>query len=1319
MRITDLTIRGYGIFRDCRVEDLPQGLALFLGDNEAGKSTFLGFIRDVLFGSPDGRSRERTYPSLRGGRWGGSLGLASRDWSRLLVDRGPGSKGGQLTLSGSQGEPLSREALGRALGGTTREVFKNVYAFSLSELQTLETLNSERVRDAVYSAGLGAGLSSLPEILKGIEDKRGALFKPGGQRQKINSLVSRLEQTRSELSKASGEIEAYENAARELESLAQENEELKQELSRLRARRSGLESVLTLWGEWLERDELLRELQGLPEVENFPDDGLKRYEDLADKLESLREQRDTLSGEMEALQRRIQSLAPDEGLLEREQTVRGLVEEKGRFVEAWEAIPGLESELKARLESLQTVIRRLGGGWTRERLLAFDTSLKVKEDVTRFAESLHNLESRVDRASRELNARGEDLAGADKALGEADEELAALKAGQLDWDEDLALELRRERDRFAQALQDAPALRGERDRGRREVERLLAEIDPSWSPRDLERFDTSLQLRERMERYRKELADKEREMLRLDQDIRSSREAAQELERKRSSLSRDLERLETPEFASLERVREAWSELQRLRRAAGEDETCRAREESLRDRISGLQREAESLREEPGQIRLHGSVALGGLLVCCLLLGLTGSGLFSWGATGPAAGLLGGLGLFFSWLALRERSRLARRRGEIADRRARLDEERQARESELQETELQKQDLEQEMSSLRQRLGLPESGGEESLEAELERARDLLQRWLRLEEDLEGLDGELKLARERTRDLEQRRKETGRAESQLRDAWKRELREMGLSPELEPSAAIRVLDRVETTRSELGHLRETEARLDRLESFMSDFAAKVERVAGNGEQTDSSREQLLSAVDRHLERVEQERERLKKRRVAEKEQERKAEEHSRIKAEYERVEVELAEAEKALEAKRREWRQWLEDAGLDPELTPDLAREALADVERAQGLIGEERELQEKLERSRSRVRDFTRRTRELARELNREEPQDRFLVPFLETLERELETSRANAGSIRELETQLREKGQALEETEGEIERLLQSQQELLSLAGAFDEEAFRSAGRTLERRQEISARLKELERALLRGTGQSDMGAVQELFGAWDRRDLEQEIPRLEQEIEDRESRRQEVSGRIGELRAEQGRLASSDDIARLRQEEESLREELYQAALGWSKHTLAGHLLRKAREKYEREQQPEVVRTAGAYLARITGGIYSGVFAPLGEGEVRAVDAEGQSRRPEELSRGTAEQLYLSLRFGYVDNAGRQGERLPVIMDDILVNFDRGRAENAAAAIAELAERNQVLYFSCHPRSIELFRRVAPEAPVFCLSDGAIRRCEDPPA
>ena len=115
--------------------------------------------------------------------------------------------------------------------------------------------------------------------------------------------------------------------------------------------------------------------------------------------------------------------------------------------------------------------------------------------------------------------------------------------------------------------------------------------------------------------------------------------------------------------------------------------------------------------------------------------------------------------------------------------------------------------------------------------------------------------------------------------------------------------------------------------------------------------------------------------------------------------------------------------------------------------------------------------------------------------------------------------------------------------------------------------------------------------------------------------------------------------------------------------------------------------------MVQDASAHFARITGDAYERIVAAPGEAAVRVEAATGAPRLTDELSRGTAEQLYLALRFGLIEQFARSTEPLPVVMDDILVNFDANRAARAAGAIRALAERHQVLYFTCHPWTAEL--------------------------
>jgi uncharacterized protein YhaN len=140
-------------------------------------------------------------------------------------------------------------------------------------------------------------------------------------------------------------------------------------------------------------------------------------------------------------------------------------------------------------------------------------------------------------------------------------------------------------------------------------------------------------------------------------------------------------------------------------------------------------------------------------------------------------------------------------------------------------------------------------------------------------------------------------------------------------------------------------------------------------------------------------------------------------------------------------------------------------------------------------------------------------------------------------------------------------------------------------------------------------------------------------------------------------------------------------------------------AARLLADTQERYERERQPEVVRTAGRLFSTITGGRYTGLNVPLGDGRIEAFDTHAAAYTSDILSRGTAEQLYLAIRLGLIGQLGEVGRGLPVLMDDVFVNFDDDRKRGAAEAVAEVAEQRQIVFFTCHPETAALFEAAAP--------------------
>ncbi len=128
------------------------------------------------------------------------------------------------------------------------------------------------------------------------------------------------------------------------------------------------------------------------------------------------------------------------------------------------------------------------------------------------------------------------------------------------------------------------------------------------------------------------------------------------------------------------------------------------------------------------------------------------------------------------------------------------------------------------------------------------------------------------------------------------------------------------------------------------------------------------------------------------------------------------------------------------------------------------------------------------------------------------------------------------------------------------------------------------------------------------------------------------------------------------------------------------------IAQDSLMKAITQWEHKSQPEVYRCASRLFALMTRDTWQQVRMNA-QGNIEVVDALKTARSPQLLSLGTRQQLYLSLRIALLLTAENVGRGLPILCDDILVNFDDERRKRAAQALAELARRRQVIFFTCH--------------------------------
>ena len=141
------------------------------------------------------------------------------------------------------------------------------------------------------------------------------------------------------------------------------------------------------------------------------------------------------------------------------------------------------------------------------------------------------------------------------------------------------------------------------------------------------------------------------------------------------------------------------------------------------------------------------------------------------------------------------------------------------------------------------------------------------------------------------------------------------------------------------------------------------------------------------------------------------------------------------------------------------------------------------------------------------------------------------------------------------------------------------------------------------------------------------------------------------------------------------------------------------LAKRMLDKSIAAWESRSQPEVFAQASRLFTLMTVGQWIRVSMTR-DGRLIATAYDGTVAEVRHLSLGTCQQLYLSLRIAMLLQADKVGASIPVLADDILVNFDSARRRAAARALAELAAHRQVIVFTCHRETADALREADPD-------------------
>lgn len=319
-----------------------------------------------------------------------------------------------------------------------------------------------------------------------------------------------------------------------------------------------------------------------------------------------------------------------------------------------------------------------------------------------------------------------------------------------------------------------------------------------------------------------------------------------------------------------------------------------------------------------------------------------------------------------------------------------------------------------------------------------------------------------------------------------------------------------------------------------------------------------------------------------------------------------------------------------------------------------------------------------------------------------LETLARlvaDCDRAKTIRSSRAAVEETRRETARRLEGLRGERTRLEKRLGELVEEFGDTEGDV-RSIIDRARQHAELSAGIADAERELRIAFDGAELARIEETLGNVDPDDVSRRLEVAKAELADVQEKRDRAAEAVGSLREKIEKLSEDNGAAGAAAELEGRRSELATAVDRWAPLVLVQDLISAALVRFEREHQPVLLDEVSRILARMTDGQHVGLERKLdNEGTLLVESADGTLREPSQLSTGAREQLYLAIRLAYALRYAEKAEPLPIVMDDVLVNFDEERARRSIEVLVDVAQRVQVLFLTCHRHVVEIVREVVP--------------------
>ncbi len=414
MRIENITLENFGVFRHRSFELRSAPLVVFYGANEAGKTTALNGIRQALFGFKPSNNKYLTGQTMQA-----SVGLTLQDGRELTFQRTKGRKD-QIDAQ-LQGVAIDGSLFAEVYTSLNLESYQNLFGFSQEELRAGQTaLQDARLSEALAGGSFG-GIHMLESLRSELSESLADLYKSRGKNTPINQKLKEIQECKQELQTFQTSATEIRDLRKQLKKAIEQNELLRDKATDLLALRQRAERLQKALPSFEQFEVVRQELSEIDIPPGLDSTFVTQWGDYAEQRKTLQQRVQQLKDVLQKLNHELKRLGGSSELLDSEDLIELLGHQAENISALREELWGLTKHCQVSETKLKNLLAEIELAELPESKDGLQVSLPQKRRLQELARSYRSNRDEVLQLQGQLKAIGEVGSEIESDLPEIDE----------------------------------------------------------------------------------------------------------------------------------------------------------------------------------------------------------------------------------------------------------------------------------------------------------------------------------------------------------------------------------------------------------------------------------------------------------------------------------------------------------------------------------------------------------------------------------------------------------------------------------------------------------------------------------------------------------------------------------------------------------------------------------------------------------------------------------------------------------------------------------------------------------------------------------